>query len=179
MFESTDEVFQEAIKENMDLQNLIDMGLFIEIICGGDNTYKNQFIGAVLEDEDYQFIKIPWDFDLTWGNRWDGSSSLNSSFDMKRTEKYFLDTVFEKIVQLGVYDEKIQDRWAEIRTDIYNLDYIDEKLNSYVKLLEDSGAYEREAKRWPDSQVTMDVSPIREFAQKRLDILDKRYGFVQ
>lgn len=175
MFFGNEEALMQMLETNSFYENVIEIGLFIEMICGVDNQYKNQYIASVETDEGYLFQKIPWDFDLTWGNDFDIDSRLLRKFSVENADKIVQDEDFEKLLQTGRYQKKVQQRWKQLRADVYTEENIVGKIDSYHWLLVKSGAYEREKNRWPDAEVSSDVEGIKQFLSARLIVLDDRY----
>lgn len=176
MFENTEEAFHEALATYVECDNAICMGLFTDMICGSDNKSKNQYVAAVRMPDGYHFLRVPWDMDLTWGNYYSNSSSTNSLFSMKRSEKSVYDTVFERMLETGRYTDAIRAAWQRLRTDIFTEENISEKIDACTDLLTKSGAFLREEERWPDAGVTAGTDDIKEFAARRLACLDSYYG---
>mgnify|MGYP000237569981 CR=1 FL=1 len=66
-FLSNDDTFLDSIESMIDIDNAIDYLLFINAIQANDNSGKNMFIFRY--DEGYRLCYLPWDLDLTFGNK--------------------------------------------------------------------------------------------------------------
>ena len=95
--ETDGETFRNTIDKCANVQNMLDYWLFLQIIMGQDNTWKNTYY-AVIGGYVYSF---PWDLDVTFGLGWRGSvknylyrdvDAATGSFDFncgRRLVKYY------------------------------------------------------------------------------------------
>ena len=59
-----------ALEACIDIDNAIDYTLFINLLQGDDNLYKNYYLCVKETDDGYYSYICPWDLDVTWGNMW-------------------------------------------------------------------------------------------------------------
>ena len=138
---STDETFIAYIEEIIDMENIIDYFLFINLIQANDNSGKNMFIFRY--DEGYPLSFVPWDLDLTFGNK-------NSKYTVDDPDdKILTNNLFDRLFELNVngYRTKVNLRWNEIyQNNIF--EYIINDLATNINNLIDSNAGYRDNIRW-------------------------------
>ena len=138
---STDETFIAYIEEIIDMENIIDYFLFINLIQANDNSGKNMFICRY--DEGYPLSFVPWDLDLTFGNK-------NSQYTIDDPDDIILtNNLFDRLFELNVngYRTKVNLRWNEIyQNNIF--EYIINDLETNINNLIDSNAGYRDNIRW-------------------------------
>lgn len=176
IYNSSEQECLEFINEQMDLDNIISLGLFVDTIAGGDNKSKNTYISTIFGTGENQYTIVPWDMDLTWGLGWNGESHTHSKFSMKRAKKTFHESTFSRIWESGEYQKEICEKWETLREDILAKDNIFQKIDAYATLLNQSGAIQREQEKWTQSGCSTDVSEMKEWVETRLAYLDEFYS---
>tara|TARA_Y100000294_G_scaffold129930_1_gene121848 strand:- start:477 stop:2000 length:1524 start_codon:yes stop_codon:yes gene_type:complete len=138
---STDETFTDRIEEIVDMENIIDYFLFINLIQANDNSGKNMFICRY--DEGYPLSFVPWDLDLTFGNK-------NSIYTIDDPDDIILtNNLFDRLFELNVngYRTKVNLRWNAIYHNNIFEDIIND-LTTNINNLIDSNAGYRDNIRW-------------------------------
>lgn len=69
--------------------------------------------------------------------------------------------------------EKIKDRWEELRSGILSEESMNEIFTECTHQVQDSGAFTRDATRWPDSRHDADYDGMKQFMKERTEFLDK------
>lgn len=167
----------ESGKASLNMENAIDYNLFNLLICGMDNIMKNIYFWADYQnDGSYQFIKIPWDLNMTWGNSW--IDDYNCNFN--RYQEKNLDSTggwTEDLYEL--YQENpeeigrmLADRWQELRENIITREALSEKAEEELTYLKMSGASIRNRQKWPPKGEYWSDDYIYEYIDKRIDFLD-------
>lgn len=138
---------------------------------------KNIYFRADYQaDGSYQFIKIPWDLNMTWGNSWvdDGDCNYN-----RYQEKNLESTVgwtpdVEALYKQNPKEigELLYSRWQELREEIITREVLYEKGDSLFEYLYASGAYARNAQKWPAKGEYWSDTYLYEYIDKRIDFLD-------
>ena len=155
----TNKYNKEALMSYVDINNLIDIRLFFNLIQGEDNvgtilyhrgqnsTYlKNVYLCIRETGDGLLGLYCPWDLNMTW----------NSS----PSENY--------LMEAGYLEQMIADGDADIIKTMCNrywslrdTDWSDERLMAMLDCMENdifgSGAYLRERERWPDGNYAQDV----------------------
>jgi len=165
----------------LNMENAIDYNIFTMLICGVDNIRKNVFLIAEYQaDGLYEFKKVPWDMNATWGNPWVYDKACNYTiYDPAYIED--VTTWCTDISTLYFYDEtKVADllrvRWKELRDKgIITKEKINDMLNSEFSYLYESGAYERNYQRWPHGAEYWQDEYIYEYVDGRIDFLDNYF----
>ena len=111
------------------------------MIQANDNVGKNMYIFRY--DEEYPLSFIPWDLDLTFGNK----NSIWSVDDPD--DKIITNNIFNRLYALNVnnYRNKVKLRWNEIYQNGIQ-GYIINKLTENINNLIDSKADNRDNKKW-------------------------------
>ena len=123
------------------MENIIDYFLFINLIQANDNSGKNMFICRY--DEGYPLSFVPWDLDLTFGNK-------NSIYTIDDPDDIILtNNLFDRLFELNVngYRTKVNLRWNAIYHNNIFEDIIND-LTTNINNLIDSNAGYRDNIRW-------------------------------
>ena len=73
-------------------------------------------------------------------------------------------------------NEMIKERYAELRSDVWSDQKINEMLDGFEQDIYDSGAYLRDMERWPDGSIQdpdLKLSKFREYVHRRFNAMDK------
>ena len=168
-----DIVDYDTVAKNYDSSNFINYKVFVSLISGDDNVTYNQYLS--LSDFNSNILTTPWDMDLTWGLEWDDYDefhslfSVNSSFDDIWLNEKIIFNMDSKTYDL------LKQRYWELREDIITMDTINNYLDSYEKILVDSGAAARDSERWYQYDVEYEIERIREWANYRIQFLDEYF----
>lgn len=175
------------LMESIDIDNSIDMHLFINLVQGEDNAKgpltKNMYITAVrTEQGGYRFLYTPWDLDITWGNVW-----------LHKAKNYTLPYLFTPDNHVlwesgSLYEllcngneeiwERFLNRYWELRAGPWSDRTILEQLDQYEEQIFDSGAYVREQERWPNGSYVRTekrLSSFKQYVLERLASMDSYY----
>ena len=138
----------DQLSSLIDLDNSSSFYLFLNLIQGWDNIYKNQNIALFDNNSSIKAIYIPWDMDLTWGISQDRelygiTADTNFEFNYE---------TFYNLLQLAPSSTIafLQAKYNQYRNSTWSDEYILAMLDSYEKDIFSSGAYYREMKRWPE-----------------------------
>ena len=132
--------------------NVIDFLLFIQAFQLLDNQKKNYYLSVRNWEKESKFLFTIWDLDGSIGRMAGGSIASNDSKQMAWGEKlgyHHLIHVF-KTPKLRPNDfaTKMNSRWQYLSTHELSLANIRSLMESYARLFETSGAWEREKNRW-------------------------------
>lgn len=171
----------EQGKALLNMENSVDYNLFTLLICGVDNIRKNVFLVAEYQgDGTYQFKKVPWDMNATWGNPWVYDATCNytiydpSYIENMSTWPTDMDTLYDYgEAEMSVL---LRDRWKELRENgVITKEKIYEMLNEEFSYLHGSGAYERNYALWTNGTEFWQDEFIYEYADARIDVLDEYF----
>lgn len=165
----------------LNMENAVDYNLFNLLICGMDNIMKNIYFWADYQgDGSYEFIKIPWDLNMTWGNSW--IDDINCKFNCYQEKN--LDSPDGWTEDMDVlYEENPEEvgrllskRWRELRADIITKEALYEKVDAEFAYLHGSGAYARNYQKWSQGTEYWSDNYIYEYIDQRIDYLDSYIG---
>jgi len=163
---SSDDIFLDSIESMIEIDNAIDYWLFINAIQANDNSGKNMFIFQY--DEGYRLCYLPWDLDLTFGNK-------NSPYTVDDPDDLILtNNLFDRLFDLNVnnYKEKVNLRWNELYGNNLKNDIID-RLTLQIEKIITSGASLRDNNRWGiDTDYNEKLEYITEWIETRLSFFD-------
>ena len=166
--ESSDETFARDAAAKFDLGNTIDFLLFINGLLLIDNVSKNLYLGRYTQDDPYFFV--PWDLDAGLGNSYDGSRNPHSSGWMSNP-------LFQRLRDRlpDAFAAALCDRYGELSKGILHPDSLIARVSETHTLLHESGAYGREADRWPGSvdSTAEQLSFTTRIIRERLNYLDQ------
>lgn len=162
-----------SINDSFDISNYINYHVFIIFINGVDNITKNQYYS--MSDNDSKILITPWDLDLTFGIDYCYSCDLKS---IDAFHNYYNLNWIDNNIVCNIDDETkviLKQRYWELRESVITMDTINGYLDSYKKLLVDSGAALRDSDRWYEYDIEFEIERIREWAEKRIDFLDEYF----
>lgn len=175
--EADDDIFSEQMGKLLDMENAADIWLYLQMIYGEDNIYKNMFFAFKRETGGYRLYLVPWDVDMSWGNIYNGvPEDLYTTHDPQRAEEYLEWPLMDRMLALDVggIREQARRRWESLRQDVLSEGCMEELLRECIHQVQDSGAFARDALRWPDSAHDGDYKSLWEFMERRMNFLDKK-----
>lgn len=164
----------EKLQNLVDMDNAIDFYLYVTMIQGWDNIYKNQDVLLERNDDSYKMVYIPWDMDLTWGLE-PGYTLYESSADTSYPYQY---EVIYMLLQNDAVDTKalIQEKYNSLRKDNWSDENLGKLIDYYEEQIFDSGAYLREITRWPDNaniDPKQKLSTFKNYVYARMQAMDE------
>lgn len=177
--EEEDEEFAQDAQQLLDLDNVADIWIYLQFLYGEDNIYKNMFFAFKKDTDGYQGYKlylVPWDTDLTWGNVYvDSKEELYVKWAPENADRYLEWPLLDRLIELDVggIRERIKDRWTELRSGILSEESMNEIFIECTHQVQDSGAFTRDATRWPDSRHDANYDGMKQFMKERTEFLDK------
>lgn len=169
----------EQLLSLIDLANAVDHSLFYQATVCTDNFFHNNFyLARAQSDGGYRFIKIPWDMNYSFGDKWnDHQRNLFTEFDDTLVSS---DASMPDIKLLLQRDPagmgaRLSARWLELRNTALSDEAVFSLLDGAEHLVTDSGAMLRDNARWPDAAGSDETQRVRAFAKARLAYLDEYY----
>ncbi len=153
----------EACKNVIDAENLTDYWLFLQAVTGVDNVVKNMMIVCKnAPDGGYKYYYVPWDFNYTFGLRYDDYEKNYVVFndDVKGVsywafgERYLNDNI-DNAKQI------LKEKWDYLKGNVFSEEYINRLFDRNYYELDKSGAYLREGKRWEASSFSTDLTKLK------------------
>lgn len=176
---------------SIDLDNSIDMHLFLNLVQGEDNAKgpytKNMYITARrTEDGGYRYLYTPWDLDITWGNVWVHEApnyTVAYGFTPEDSVIWTSGSLYE-LLSNGNREvrERYLARYRELRAGAWSEEVLLEQLNDFEAQIFDSGAYVRDRERWVngsyvDNEVRLSV--FKQYVLSRLSAMDRYFDQIE
>lgn len=172
------------VTDYFDHENLTDYWIWLTLLSLRDNRGKNLFWSTQdIYSEDPVHIITPWDCDLGFGYRY-GKKETNI-LDLPHHRDHYENDYIDDFVLLTRYiaedvngaKSTIENRWDTLSSEggVLSSDSVKDRIEKYRTYLEDTGAWDREMKRWPDA---MNPDPDEEFEYMD-EWLDGRYEWME
>lgn len=168
----------------VDIDNNIDYYLFTLIIQGCDNPHNNYLKNVYISFKKNSNNKLaalytPWDLDLSFGNVWD-SSKKNKTFFKNDSSIFYKFNLNSVGILLEKNDLKIIEmlykRYNYLRLNEWSNENILKMLEKYEKNIFDSGAFDRDIEKWPNSTYDLQnhkLSNFKKYVLERLKYTDE------
>lgn len=182
--QSSNAVFKSELESRIDLTNLADYLLVTNALGADDNTGKNSFF-SIYNDANPRFFITAWDFDATWGRKWNGSKidlrdgEFIGVTGIPRTDSRYCrpNAFFQRVVQQNPSDIKrhMKERWQQLRAGELSHNKLSARVETYKLQLIGSGAFDRERSRWPGSaeELNSETAFMISWMQNRLRQMDQ------
>ena len=168
------------IQEHMDLDNVLNIDLYIQALYASDNLYKNLYIAADRQNNgDYTLWKLPWDLNYTFGEDFLLEEDDRTIYNLEWAEEVMKDFMISEILLESENEEfarALNEKWQELRMGILSTGHVQEIAEKYRTELDSSGALSRDMKKWPESPHEDSLEEILEFHERRLAFLDGYYA---
>ena len=173
--EADDETFAEAMPGLIDVDNALDVWLYLQAVIGMDNIQRNIFYPAVWEEDRYRIRFMPWDMDYTWGNVHDFDAGNRTRFSEEILTMRIAWKVGDRLILLDVDNarEKVASRWKELRRSVYSDEWLEEHIDAYAHQVVDSGAFGRDEALWINGGHNSDYESLKALARERMAFLDE------
>ena len=181
---SNDEIFKKEVSEYFDIPVLIDYQIFLEVLKPIDNCGKNMYWGIYDVARDKKLTLAIWDLDASVGQDWHCSTPLHPDYVSPDTELGIKEAfnLYTRLSTLNVdnYNQKVADRYHELRKTYFSEENLISKYQSYYDMLVKSGAASREESKWSkDSDIggyplnfEKEIEYIKNWIIERLKYLD-------
>ncbi len=164
--DSNDDEFKNNINKYFDIDNAVDYYIFLNFIKGVDNRGKNTFLAKY--DKNDVFFCIPWDMDGTWGRNWDSSISDYSGV--------LTNNLFSRLLSTNSnnFRTELKEKWELLIENELKFENIIARFEEYKDNFINSGALDRENKKWENADVDLESEfiMIKSWLKERIDYLD-------
>lgn len=173
----------------ININNYVDVSLFIRLLFAGDNFHYNNIYFALLKEQNgYQVYLIPWDTDLTFGAYFTAEGTnyydLRSAVPLLDEEEvnFLLDTFYrrEHAAMLNRFPDLnriIAARWMELKESVLALEHIRTTIEQVKSEIVDCGAFTRDQIRWGECYAGTDTWDVMDRNTEELFlILDAYYA---
>ena len=173
----------EELYQISDINNVIDVYLFLQYIYAVDNfsenSINNMYITFKNMNNNSIALYTPWDLDLSFGNIY---SEYEKNYVMMYKVPYntyrpsnMFPIYF--IQQLGDnnINKLIRERYNELRKTYWSVENINKMIDEYEDYIYNSGAFLRDKDKWPDgshNNEKVKLGDFRKYALNRLEFMD-------
>lgn len=172
VIKTTNEEFYSECSQRFDTDNMADYFIFLNIICGEDNTGKNIYIAKY--DNGTPYFYQPWDLDAIFGNNWKGEPSDCGKY----IHSNWLLTRLTNDKTPGGFWDKVKLKWKKLRDEGLSSESIFDMLKQNHDYLKRNATYEREARVWTDYKYKPELlSDLSSWLTKRMDFLDSLFEY--
>lgn len=155
---------QESNMFEFDYENCLEYSLFLQLVMGTDNTYKNERILLVKDGDKYKLTKGAWDFDYNF------------------KAEYVYTDFYDYVLPLAWKDSKdyykdVANLYETIK-DYYNEDNLISKIEEYNEYITNSGVLKRLVKNnfYVESEnYDTAVSTLKNVIKQRTAYVDSYY----
>lgn len=180
----------QSMYAGIDIDNALDMYLFINLIQGIDHvgvinslSAKNMFLSFHNKGGKQTALYTPWDMDVTWGLQWTGDAKTNmcKAYGIPSSQNTIWGLGNLPALLLNGDDEAwrlVFEKYWKLRADLWSEDYFNEMLDGFEQDIYFSGAFLREMERWPDGSyqnAEKGLEDFRAFVARRLRETDDYY----
>lgn len=172
------------IERVSDIDNAIDLYLFLNLIQGVDQIDKSEvknlynlrlFAKYLARDDGYKILYSPRDYDRTWGEGFDQDLwyDVPADFNIEMSTG-----PVAALIRAGDENiiERIKERYLSLRANEWSDEAIFDMLDDYEVQIYDSGAYKRNYERWPECahyDGNQRLSVFKEYVKARLKYMDE------
>ncbi len=170
---------QAYLDQQIDLDSFIDYYLFTELVTAEGNTWKNIFLSQ--SQDTGKLLITPWDLKRTFGaSRKDGliQTSYEEIRQLYRASKQADRFLFQLKNKHSEFTKLAAQRYQELRKTSWTNEKILAHAASYQAFLDETGIYQRDLARWPDSPRIKAGKEdfIQEFIVLKLALMDQLYA---
>ncbi len=167
------------VQNYMDLENVLNIDLYVQALYASDNLYKNLYIAADRKNNgDYTLWKLPWDLNYTFGEDFlleeDDRTIYNFEWSKEIMPDFMITEILLKSGNLE-FAKALNEKWQELRNGTLNIQNIKKLAEEHRELIYNSGAILRDAAKWPESPNDSSLDQMLEFHDSRLEFLDEYY----
>ena len=120
-----------------------------------------------MQDDTKVYI-TPWDLDMTYGYSWDSDSDSNMFENPEN-----LPNVSNLWTNSKHVNERLITRYWDLRLQVFNMNNINKKIDSYCNKIKYSVA--RDSEKWLKTDLEEETNKIRNWIEQRIEILDKEF----
>ena len=172
---------------NTDIKTTLDLYLWLRLIQAEDTVgipgkFVNMMMAFKRGPSGYRMVYAPWDMDISWGAKKISSHITNGvgHYLITPEDNSYEMTVNPVAVNVADGDPEIRellyDRYRELRKSGWSLEVIDPMIDRFEQDIFGSGAFRRDAERWPEGNSAdpdLGLSCFREYVHARLLEMDR------
>lgn len=174
-----DKEYVNEIENTIDINSVTNAWLFLQIVSGLDNRAKNMYYVAKMTNSGIRLFFVPWDLDLTWGNVSKGEEFLPlfTAYEPETMTEVANWETGQRVIDLNASNSVsiVKDKWNLLRSSILTTDALTKQIENLEHIVVNSGAMDRETKRWPEGAHTTDYTDIKQYAVDKMEFLDSYF----
>ena len=168
-FFDKENITEEYLLNNFYINNYNDYNLLINFIFAADNfEEKNVYLSMKNMQDDTKVYITPWDLDMTYGYSGDSNSDSNMFENPEN-----LPNVSNLWTNSKYVNERLITRYWDLRLQVFNMNNINKKIDSYYNKIKYSVA--RDSEKWLETDLEEETNKIRNWIEQRIEILDKEF----
>ena len=141
---------EQELDKWMYRDNVADYVLFVMALMLKDNCMHNVYLSLIDKENEHRFWITPWDLDASFG-RSGWAFQTNYSSNPQEILSGMLYHLYE--LEGGRLMSDIIERWEVLKQTVYHPLSVAQRIHDYARLLQSSGAWQREVEAWQDSIV--------------------------
>ena len=172
-------VFYKYLQEHMDMDNFLNIELYVQTLYAFDNKFKNQYIAADCRDDgNYTLWKTPWDLNYTFGERFNVDANALTQYNLEWSQEIMPQFMMsEALLEAGneEFTMLLNEKWQQLKERVFSLENVQSIGEKHMHRLISSGAFTRDEMRWPEGPHSTSLEDMLEFHSCRLRFLDEHY----
>lgn len=150
---TTNEELERGIDERFYRQNFLDYHVFLLAEGLRDNQMKNTFLSIVNTQKGRCMMVTPWDLDCSLGGNYNGkyhdeTARMEDALEVALYDRLWSDDICH-------YREAVAGRWRELYAGILSEEAFDARVDAYARAFMESGAWQREYRKWNGNPVEL------------------------
>lgn len=142
-----EEFFQEKNPDFVNMDNFLDVNLFLQFAAAVDNTnHANMFYLLKQGETGYRLYLLPWDTDMSWGVVWNKGFTYDFAESLQKTalrrEYYWMQDFHPDL------DHQMAKRWFELRENLLTMENMIPIVEQEQAVLDSGGAQKRDQELW-------------------------------
>lgn len=174
--DSDSTLFVDSISYYVDIPTFINYSLLIQLLSAGDNAGKNNYWSFYdIQTSPKATISL-WDMDHSWGRMYNSNEELTNHDIYHNFQK--------KLLQYYPhYLDSLEDRYATLRTFEFTISHLDDLIDKYLSLFQQTGMDTIEENLWSGhNNIELDIQSERSYIHtwlvERLAFLDNKYHYM-
>lgn len=177
LLSGTQQEYETGFPRAVEMENAVDMWLFVNATMGVDNIEKNVSYVAKRGDDGYVMLFSPWDMDQTWGSPWSGTGTLLTTVPGSFSEGLWIHEempIGRALLcnSFGIWGT-VAERWARLRRATLSDENMNALITEHAGRVFGSGAIARDYARWRYGAPVTDEAAIRATVLRRLAAMDR------
>ncbi len=172
-----DDVYAKRFAALADMDNAINVWLFVNLTLGYDNILKGMSYIAKWTGSRYVMAFSPWDMDQTWGLLWKEDSPYLTELSEPPTQPLRFDAEMPagRAVERDFFNARARalERYVALRNGTLSDESFARRIAAYDAEIFGSGAMLRNRERWPTARYAENMDAFSKFVKQRLAFMDE------